>query len=512
MNVINFSGGGPMTDPANDALVEAVSNVAAAGVVPVISAGNDRDEFGLGSAGAPGVAPDSISVAALSNTHVFGPGAHRRRAPCSTSCRPAGVLPPAAFGTSDRTARRHRHHRRPRRQAGRPSALRDRVRSERADQHAAARLARRRDRARLARALRDRHQGAARAGGGCRRDGDGRQPRRARRTESRSGCRSRPARSPTSTAPRCAPTWPRAAAERPARMGREPVQHENGRSGVVTSFSSGGPTAFGHIAEAGRRRAGRRDPLLDDARLRRALRGLRRDEHGRTARGRSGGAAARAPPGLVSPRRSSRRSSARRARRGPTPPGRRKRRCCSPAAGSSTWRQPTRRSSSPTRSRSRSATSTCAPARAEPPGCVAISDAGGGAGHLERPGAAAVRQRRRRARGPGDGHASRRAASRRSASPATRHERRGRRRQLRLPPPPPRGDGPADRVRVLRHAAGPGGAHAAAAAALPGRHDRAWLLERERLPLPGASRSGRRRTTSASRWTRRAPRRSTSCA
>ena len=54
MDVINFSGGGPMNDPENDALVEAVHNVAAAGVVPVISAGNDRDDFGLGSVGAPG--------------------------------------------------------------------------------------------------------------------------------------------------------------------------------------------------------------------------------------------------------------------------------------------------------------------------------------------------------------------------------------------------------------------------------------------------------------------------
>ena len=73
MDVINFSGGGPMNDPANDALVEAVHNVAEAGVVPVISAGNDRDDFGLGSVGAPGTAPDAISVAAVSNTHVFGP-------------------------------------------------------------------------------------------------------------------------------------------------------------------------------------------------------------------------------------------------------------------------------------------------------------------------------------------------------------------------------------------------------------------------------------------------------
>jgi minor extracellular serine protease Vpr len=73
MNVINFSGGGPAIDPANDALLEAVDNTAAAGVVPVISAGNDRDEFGLGSVGTPGTAPDAISVAAVSNSHWFGP-------------------------------------------------------------------------------------------------------------------------------------------------------------------------------------------------------------------------------------------------------------------------------------------------------------------------------------------------------------------------------------------------------------------------------------------------------
>jgi minor extracellular serine protease Vpr len=73
MNVINFSGGGPQTDPANDALIEAVRNVSNAGVVPVISAGNDRDEFGGGTVGSPGVAPDAISVAAVSNKHVFAP-------------------------------------------------------------------------------------------------------------------------------------------------------------------------------------------------------------------------------------------------------------------------------------------------------------------------------------------------------------------------------------------------------------------------------------------------------
>ena len=107
MDVINFSGGGPQTDPASDALVEAVRNVAAAGVVPVISAGNDRDDYGLGSAGSPGTAPDAISVAALSNSHVFGP-ALRVTAPDAPGVltripfvRTAGDLTPAAWATSD---------------------------------------------------------------------------------------------------------------------------------------------------------------------------------------------------------------------------------------------------------------------------------------------------------------------------------------------------------------------------------------------------------------------------
>ena len=73
MDVINFSGGGTEGDPANDVLIQVVDNVAKAGVVPVIAAGNDRDTFGLGSVGSPGTAPDAVSVAAVSNAHVFSP-------------------------------------------------------------------------------------------------------------------------------------------------------------------------------------------------------------------------------------------------------------------------------------------------------------------------------------------------------------------------------------------------------------------------------------------------------
>jgi minor extracellular serine protease Vpr len=73
MDVINFSGGGPETEPSNDPMIDTIRNVVAAGVVPVIAAGNDRDLFGLGTVGSPGSAPDAITVAAVSNTHVFDP-------------------------------------------------------------------------------------------------------------------------------------------------------------------------------------------------------------------------------------------------------------------------------------------------------------------------------------------------------------------------------------------------------------------------------------------------------
>ncbi len=72
MDIINFSGGGPQADPRTDILIDAVKNVVKAGVVPVISAGNDRDFFGLGTAGSPATAPDAISVGAVANAHVFG--------------------------------------------------------------------------------------------------------------------------------------------------------------------------------------------------------------------------------------------------------------------------------------------------------------------------------------------------------------------------------------------------------------------------------------------------------
>jgi minor extracellular serine protease Vpr len=109
MDVINFSGGGPQIDPANDALLEAIHNVAAAGVVPVIAAGNDGDDFGGGSAGSPGTAPDAISVAAVSNTHVFAPALDVTAAGAPNAVKGIPFLgangspAPAAWASADQT-------------------------------------------------------------------------------------------------------------------------------------------------------------------------------------------------------------------------------------------------------------------------------------------------------------------------------------------------------------------------------------------------------------------------
>jgi len=106
MDVINFSGGGAETEPANDAMLDVIRNVTAAGVVPVISAGNDRDQFGMGSVGSPGSAPEAITVAAVSNTHVFAPTLSVRTPGAPGNLRSmaivgaAGGLFPDTFGFS----------------------------------------------------------------------------------------------------------------------------------------------------------------------------------------------------------------------------------------------------------------------------------------------------------------------------------------------------------------------------------------------------------------------------
>ena len=251
MDVINFSGGGPQIDPANDALIEAVHDTAAAGVVTAISAGNDRDDFGLGSDGSPGTAPDAISVAATSNTHVFSPsldvtapgspdslvgipfiGANGSRAPLAWGATDQQLVDVGTVvGTDDKPVERHL--------CGPAGALADpRGTLPGGSLNGAIALVQRglcpfvekAEQARLAGAvgivISDNRSGEANLvpanlaiPGGSIADLDG---DHLRAYLAAHGGRTT------------------------VRIGRDPLDLETGRSGVITSFSSAGPTAFGH--------------------------------------------------------------------------------------------------------------------------------------------------------------------------------------------------------------------------------------------------------------------------
>ena len=64
MDVINLSLGEPEISPGRDLVVRAIEGAAAAGVVPVIAAGNDYALFGKGSISSPGSSPSAITAAA----------------------------------------------------------------------------------------------------------------------------------------------------------------------------------------------------------------------------------------------------------------------------------------------------------------------------------------------------------------------------------------------------------------------------------------------------------------
>jgi subtilisin family serine protease len=64
MDVINFSGGEPEIEPTRDIVALALDAAAAAGVVPVVAAGNEYNDFGAGSVSSPANSMRAISVAA----------------------------------------------------------------------------------------------------------------------------------------------------------------------------------------------------------------------------------------------------------------------------------------------------------------------------------------------------------------------------------------------------------------------------------------------------------------
>ncbi len=72
MDVINLSIGEPEAEPHRDAVADALDGAAAAGVVPVVAAGNDFGEFGFGTIISPATAARAIAVGAVRDNGVAG--------------------------------------------------------------------------------------------------------------------------------------------------------------------------------------------------------------------------------------------------------------------------------------------------------------------------------------------------------------------------------------------------------------------------------------------------------
>ncbi len=93
MNVINLSLGEPEVEPSRDLVVHAIEAAAAAGVVPVVAAGNDFSDFGYGSVSSPGSAPDAITVAAVDSHNVIASFSSAGPTPVSLGMKPDVAAP-----------------------------------------------------------------------------------------------------------------------------------------------------------------------------------------------------------------------------------------------------------------------------------------------------------------------------------------------------------------------------------------------------------------------------------
>jgi subtilisin family serine protease len=107
MNVINLSLGEPEVEPSRDLLVRALEGAAAAGVVPVVAAGNDFNDLGYGSVSSPGSAPSAITVAAADSRNEIAGFSSGGPTPLSLQMKPDVTAPgvsvlsslPASQGT-----------------------------------------------------------------------------------------------------------------------------------------------------------------------------------------------------------------------------------------------------------------------------------------------------------------------------------------------------------------------------------------------------------------------------
>jgi subtilisin family serine protease len=93
MNVINLSIGEPEVEPKRDLVVAAIDGAAAAGVVPVVAAGNDFGTFGYGSISSPGNAPGAITVGAVNSRGVIADFSSAGPTPVSLVLKPDVAAP-----------------------------------------------------------------------------------------------------------------------------------------------------------------------------------------------------------------------------------------------------------------------------------------------------------------------------------------------------------------------------------------------------------------------------------
>jgi subtilisin family serine protease len=100
MDVINLSLGEPEVEPSRDLVVHAIDEAARAGVIPVIAAGNDFDQFGYGSISSPANAPDAITVAATTESGTIADFSSAGPTPVSLALKPDVSAPGVSITSS----------------------------------------------------------------------------------------------------------------------------------------------------------------------------------------------------------------------------------------------------------------------------------------------------------------------------------------------------------------------------------------------------------------------------
>src|SRR5206468_4786116 len=100
MDVINLSLGEAEIEPSRDLVVAAINAAADAGVVPVVAAGNDFEDFGRGSVDSPGSATKAITAAAVTKQLAIAGFSSSGPTPVSLQMKPDVAAPGADITSS----------------------------------------------------------------------------------------------------------------------------------------------------------------------------------------------------------------------------------------------------------------------------------------------------------------------------------------------------------------------------------------------------------------------------